>query len=158
MKARTRQPDEDTDWRELAIRLLARREHSARELAHKLAARGCAADTIEQVLAELRDEGLQSDARFAEAHVHARLQRGYGPLRIRAELAERGIDEHLAEQALSPWADEWAERARAEWRKRFGRAPRDRREWARQARFLQGRGYPTGLVSRLMNEIERDTE
>jgi len=158
LKARTRQPDEDIDWREQAIRLLARREHSARELAHKLAARGCAPETIEQVLDALRTEGLQSDARFAEAHVHARVQRGYGPLRIRAELAERGIDEALAEQALAPWADEWTQRARAEWRKRFGRPPADRREWARQARFLQGRGYPTGLVSKLMNEIERDTE
>ncbi|RMG56805.1 MAG: regulatory protein RecX [Gammaproteobacteria bacterium] len=140
------------------MRLLARREHSARELAHKLAARGCAASTIDELLQALRQEGLQSDARFAESHARSRVERGYGPLKIRAELAERGVDEGLIEEALAPWSESWMELARGQWQKRFGQPPADRAAWAKQARFLQGRGFPSGLISRLMNEIERDTE
>ncbi len=130
------------DAREAAIRLLARREHSARELWRKLTERGLAAEVIGPTLAALAAEGLQSDARFAAEYLRSRAERGYGPLRIRAELAERGVAGSEIATALGEAEADWAVRACEVHRRRFGDGrPVDRRERARQMRFLQQRGF-----------------
>jgi len=125
-----------------ALRLLARREHSELELRHKLTARSVDAALVEQVLAELLDGHLLSDARFTEVYVRGRFERGYGPARIRAELRERGIGDELAQPALEALADDWIASAVRQHSKRFGGGcPDDYRERARQMRFLQQRGF-----------------
>jgi len=127
-----------------AISLLARREHSAHELEHKLRNKGFAPAKVAECIARLQHERLQSDLRYAESYVHMRVGRGYGPLRIRSELHERGVAEEYMDSALAEYAGQWssfAEQARC---KRFGNAlPRDFQERARQARFLQYRGFAT---------------
>jgi len=121
---------------------LARREHSELELARKLTTRGYAADVVEATLAALVADRLLSNTRFAEAFVHARIQRGSGPQKIRAELRERGIADELIDDSLEAHADSWRELARDVREKRFGRGqPRDFRERSRQMRFLQQRGF-----------------
>jgi len=127
---------------EAALRLLARREHSRRELSQKLSARGWGRAQIRAVLDALVERGYQSDARFAESYVRARVDRGYGPLRIRAELRERGIEEGIVESVLHEYADAWPERLAAVREKRFGgEVPADFHERARQTRFLVQRGF-----------------
>lgn len=129
--------------------LLARREHSVAELRRKLAARDLPAGDIEAVLTELVAEGLASDARFAEAFVAARLRRGQGPARIRRELELRGVGRELADTALGQ-AD-WSGSAQAVREKKFGQAlPADYRERARQARFLQYRGFTAEQIHRAL--------
>jgi regulatory protein len=75
--------------------LLARREHSKRELVIKLRARNCPDKIITTVVEQLTEEGMQSETRFAESFVRSRIDRGVGPLRIRAELMERGVDDEV---------------------------------------------------------------
>ena len=120
--------------------LLARREHSRLELERKLAARDYEPELIGETLDQLGRENLQSDERFAESFVQARAARGQGPVRIRMELAERGVtgaDAYLREAGL-----DWAALARETRIKRFGKAvPGDFKEKARQMRFLQYRGF-----------------
>jgi regulatory protein len=72
---------------------LARREHSQEELRLKLSQRGFSERLINEVIGELRDENLQSDARFAEVFTRSRVAKGYGVYRIRQELRQRGIAE-----------------------------------------------------------------
>ncbi len=139
------------ELRQKAIRLLARREHTHAELARKLAAHGTP-EEIATVLAEMQATQLQSDSRAAESYVRSHANR-LGTARLRQNLKTRGvagelIDTHLAEGTLS---DE-LERARAVWRKKFQDAPADAREWARQARFLQGRGFSGDVIRRLLKE------
>ncbi len=125
-----------------AIALLARREHSRRELERKLRGKGFAADAVEQCLQRLQGERLQSDVRFAEAYLNSRAGKGYGPARIRAELAERGVEGEVIEQQLDEAGIDWCDLAAEVRRKKFGgRAPHDYLERARQARFLQYRGF-----------------
>lgn len=101
----------------------------------------------------LAHEGLQSDARCAEMLVHVRIGRGHGPLRIRADLREAGIDAEAIELLLEAEVDAWPERLRALAIKRFGEAPAaDRREWAKRARFLASRGFPEALVRDVLDE------
>ncbi len=133
---------EERDIREAALRLLARREHSRFDLARKLASREFQRDAIDAELDELIAERLLSDERFAESYLWHRAQKGYGPLRIRAELQERGVDEEIIGVALAAAEIDWFELAIEQRRKRFGvgRAG-DFKSLAKQKRFLSYRGF-----------------
>lgn len=142
---------------EAALRLLTRREHSAAELTAKLARRGFDEAIIEAELDRLAEAGLQDDGRFAALFAEQRVDKGDGPLKIRAALRERGVDEAAIEAALAPFAGQWGERARRVLDRRFGegaRAGRDER--ARRMRFLQTRGFPPALAARIVEYRDDD--
>jgi regulatory protein len=135
-----------------ALTLLARREHSAAELNRKLLQRGFDASDITTGIAILEAKGWLSNERFVEAYVRSRIARGHGPLKIRAELRERGIDDPLADASLTETSSFWTERAAAARSKRFGHEPpSDRHAWTRQARFLAQRGFPADLIYRVLD-------
>jgi len=141
--------------RERAIRHLARRDHSRAELARKLAAHA-PAEEVDAVLDRMIELGLLSDQRYAEAWVRAKATR-YGATRLRSELARRGLDRDTIDEALAAECpdgdgDTELERARTIWRGRYAAAPADAREWARQARFLHGRGFSTEVIRKLLKE------
>ncbi|MGM0413426.1 MAG: regulatory protein RecX [Pseudomonadota bacterium] len=144
--------DDHAAAREAAIRLLARREYATAELNARLEQRGHERATVAAVVAELADEGLVSDERFAEAFINSRVERGQGPAKIGAELRQRGVETALAEPHLE--AVDWVERARAAYHHRFGNAepPADYRERAKRMRFLQQRGFTAEQVRRVVGE------
>lgn len=124
------------------MKLLARREHARGELAIKLAAVGGDVREIDRVLDALEAQGLLSEQRFAEQYVASRLGRGHGPRSIRDELRRRGVSDERAKEAVARDEEFWLEQALRMRAKRFGEAmPADYREWARQARFLERRGF-----------------
>lgn len=125
-----------------ALAMLARREHSAGEIREKLLGMGGDAGLIDEVIAELKARKLQSDERFAESFVRSRAERGYGPRVIEMALRERGIDKDSARGFLDVSGYDWREQAVAVCQRRFGRSPAGSpKEWARQLRFLQYRGF-----------------
>ena len=135
-----------------ALRLLANREHSRVELKRKLEARATEGDDVEAVLDRMAETGLQSDERFAESYVRSRGER-LGTARLRRELQDRGVTAELAEQALSQTLEEDdLSRARGVWAKKFGQLPGDAREWGRQARFLQSRGFAGDVIRKVLKE------
>ncbi len=139
-------PGDGADARRRALGLLARREYGVAELARRLAAKGVDAALAEEVAGALAADGLASDRRFAEAYARSRAERGWGPLAIDRDLRQRGLAAEVVEGALAPLAGEWPERVEAVRAKRFGAAPRDPGERAKQARFLEYRGFPSDLV------------
>jgi len=123
------------------------------ELRHKLKRRGYAQTIVDQVIATLSNAASVSDARFAESFVRVRSERGQGPLRIRAELRERGVTDVLVDEVLTTTSEFWLERANRARAKRFGSAaPASRDEWNRQARFLAQRGFPSDLIYRALGD------
>lgn len=137
--------------RRAAMDLLARREHGRVELARKLRQRGAPPDLIEQALDRLCEQGLLSESRYLESFVRSRANAGYGPLRIREELAQRGLPRADIEQALRDSGFDWSEQLRELWQRKFaGSLPADARERAKQGHFLSYRGYPLELISRLL--------
>lgn len=127
---------------EQAIGLLARREHSSAELQQKLQQAGHEPDKIHGALATLQQNGLQDDQRFAEAYIRSRLLRGYGELRIRQELKQKGVADDLANLSIQQAEIDWFALAAEVRRKRFGeQCPDDFKDRARQMRFLQYRGF-----------------
>ncbi len=141
----------ETSLRERALRHLARRDHSRTELARKLAAHG-SADEIEAVITRMGELGLQSDTRYAEAFVRVKAAR-FGAARLRNELSRRGVERELIDEAIaSECSVSEIERARGVLHSRFSAPPADAREWARQARFLQTRGFASDLIRKLLKE------
>lgn len=133
-----------------ALRFLSAREHSRPELRRKLQRHAEDADEIERVLDELESRGWLSAARFVESVVHRKADR-YGAERIRQELRQHGMADAATAAAVAALRDTEADRARALWERRFGEPATTPQERARQARFLIGRGFDPGLVSRLVN-------
>ena len=147
MRAKRSAEAQSEDWtvarvEAAAVRLLARREHSRAELERKLKTRGAPPDLVAEARAGLAGRKLQSDERYAESLVTSRIGRGQGPVRIRRELSEQGIDAAGIEAALAAADPDWFALARETRRRRFGaEAPAEWKERARQARFLEYRGF-----------------
>ena len=150
-----------SDLRHKAIALLARREHTRAELLRKLAPHGTK-EEIELVIADLQVSELQSDARFAGAYLRSKAGK-LGPARLRQGLRQAGVDADTAateiEAAIkaNELPDE-LEQARELWTRKFGAAPADAKEWAKQARFLQARGYSSAVIRRLLKDPAGDLD
>jgi regulatory protein len=157
-----RKPDPDeaaapdaTEVRSRALGLLARREHSAQELKRKLRQRGYPAELVEPALAALADAGLLSETRYAGEWVRSRIARGQGPVKIRAELRQRGLSDAQIREALDEAGDDWSRLAAEVRRKRFGAAPpASLAERARQARFLESRGFTADHIRQALGGEE----
>jgi regulatory protein len=136
------------ELRARALRLLARRDHTRAELQAKLSEHATA-DEIAALLEEFERAGWLSDRRFVESYLSARRMR-FGDFKLRHALRAKGVDEALIEQTLAG-TDELP-RAREVWCRKFAAAPADARDYARQARFLQSRGFRSETVRRLLRE------
>jgi len=147
-------PEPLAEARESAIRLLARREHAVLELRHKLQQRGFAPAIIETVLQQLVAEDLLSDNRYAEIYVLSRIDKGYGPWRIRRELSERGVSEEIITTVLQNFDNDWMAKLAALHRKRFAALPPDHSaEQAAQIRFLRQRGFTLEQINTLFQSL-----
>jgi Uncharacterized protein conserved in bacteria len=137
--------------REAAFRLLARREHSQRELMLKLQRLFPTQDPeeIRAVLEGLAEDGYQSDARRQASLVRQAEVRGQGPSRLAAKLREAGLpppDETEGEESVFA-------RLQALQAQRFSGPPEDARGWQKQARFFAYRGFPPSLIRRLLGDL-----
>jgi regulatory protein len=143
--------------RKAALEILARRDHPKLELERKLADRGFAGEAVGPVVAELAAKHLLDDDRYIEHFVSYHAARGQGPLRIRADLRQRGLQAEAIERQLEAVTD-WRAHARSARRKKFGaELPRDFRQRARQARFLEYRGFSAEHIrAALEGEVESD--
>ena len=147
--------DDAIEARKKAMDLLARREHARGELERKLAAAGFDVDLVADVLQRLTEEGLQSDRRFVEAFVQSRINQGKGPLRIRADLGQRGIAAGLVAEVLEEAGEDWRALARKTREKKFGQTqPVEFRDKARQMRFLQYRGFEPDQIQAAVSSFE----
>jgi regulatory protein len=138
------------------LTLLARRDFAARELSERLSQQGFEEAAAAAVVAELLREGVLDDSRYAQNYVAYHAARGQGPLRIATELRRSGLAGELIEAALAAGPD-WSALARKVCRAKFGLQPPD--SWAqraRQARFLQYRGFSSDHI-RTATDVEPDT-
>ena len=153
--------DEDGEDRRAlacAVRLLARRDHSATELVGKLRARGFAARSIERAIAVLGLQGAIDDTRVARLLAEQRYDKGYGPIAIRHKLLERGFEPALAERMVDALEVDWNAAALALLERRFPAeelAESDSRLRARVARLLRSRGFPSAIALRALEMAER---
>ncbi len=140
------------DCYDKAVDLLARSPHFRRALERKLAARGFGSDEIEAVCERLAARGLLDDLECARGLVEgAWRRRGYGRLRIRAELQQRGVDGEVVDTILDERSGDevdLAEEVARRWR-RGSTKGRDA-----LARHLGRKGYSGEVIYEVLGRLE----
>ncbi len=144
--------EEDAAIKNAALSLLARREHSQRELVTKLSRRFSDKTKIEQQVEALAESELQSDERFIESYIRAKKNQGKGPKYIKQELRHKGVSEYLVASYIYEDDEDWLLLAEAVYHKKFGDTPvEDSKEKAKRIRFMVSRGFTPESVFRLLS-------
>ena len=85
--------------------------------------------------------------------MQSRIRQGKGPVRIRAELAQRSVRDTVVHEALQCASGDWVQLARDVRRKKFGHEePSDLKARSRQTRFLEYRGFEPDQIRRAIME------
>jgi regulatory protein len=134
-----------------AQRLLARREHSRKELLQKLQAKEYAENDIETVLNELANRGWQDDRKFCEAFIRFRVLKGQGPQKIIHELKNKGVATQIIAEEMQMYDAQWLQLCENVASKKYGSVKitsiEDR---AKRFRFLSTRGFPSEIVRQVL--------
>ncbi len=138
-----------------AIGYLSRREHSRTELQRKLQpyANPDDPDEIARLLNELEQGKWLSNQRFAQSLVNRRAP-AKGATVIMHELRQHGLPDTDLEPIRQQLQATEYQRAQAVWARKFGSAPADAREYARQVRFLASRGFSPAILRRILGELD----
>ena len=124
-----------------ALDLLSRIEHSRKELYLKLINRFESQEEINLTLDKLEGKKLLSDSRFAEEYVQARRKKGFGPIKISAELEKRGVYETLISKEIDKF-DDWEKIAELSFKKKCpDGVSKDFRKLHKQKNFLSNKGF-----------------
>lgn len=128
--------------RQVALAYLARRDFTQQELVCKLKQKKFRAAEIEEMIAELKSADYLNDMRFIENYIAMRRRKGYGPIRIKMELEQKGIASELIADQLDSNDNSWYLEISKVWQKHFkGKPATNLNEKAKQARYLQYRGF-----------------
>lgn len=138
-----------------AISLLAKREYGEQELFDKLTRKGFLETDIIEAIAACKRQGLQSDLRFAESVIRARVRQGYGPLRIRQELESKRIASEVIEAALDELSFDWLALGIEVKKKKYkAQGLVSFAELQKQKRFLLYRGFPSDVIAQVFQHDE----
>lgn len=152
MSTRSKTDEGAADGAELlnrACRALARRDRSRAEMKAYLERQGAGDDTVTELLDELQRRGYMSDARLADQVIRTRARRG-SALRVRQEMARRGIEDEVIESSTAGLDAADLQVALALWQRRFGNVPSDRRQREAQLRFLRNRGFSHAVALKVL--------
>lgn len=142
-------PDPGLSASARALRLLARRDHTRRELEAKLVPYVEDAAELQGLLDDFTTRGWLSESRVVEQVVNAKRAR-MGPARIRHTLLKRGIPEDLIAPVLATLRETELDTARALRERKFGAPAATLADQSRQVRFLQARGFSLGVAIRVV--------
>lgn len=154
-------PTGGRDALDTAFRLLTRRDHTRRELQVKLRRKGFGAGEVERAVARLDELGYLDDLKTARILAGHLVQKGYGALRIRYALGQKGLDEAIVEKALDGCGDDRtqaidARRVLKKKRQRLEREADPKKRLHMAYRFLAGRGFPTTVIRRVLGDWDGD--
>ena len=130
----------------VALRSLARREHSERGLRERLRRAGFGRDEVDTAIAELVAKGLLSSERFAAERARVLAERGRGDAAIRFELEHENVESESIEAALASLEPEHERAARLVGRRGAGSAT---------ARLLASRGFDEEVVAAAVAHLAR---
>jgi regulatory protein len=143
--------------RDKALRMLAGRGRSRREIDDALRALGLADAVRRGIVSELEEKGLVDDARFAREFVSVKKDvRRLGPHRLRADLKKLGVERAAVDGALSAFgADEQERLARALAQRALRSGAVDERAVRRVTSMLTRKGFDYAVVNRIAADLAR---
>jgi regulatory protein len=124
------------------IRLLGLREWSRSGMEKKMRENSDSKADIENALDKLEEYGYLDDRRYTEIYVRScKEYRGYGPIKTRFKLKEKGISDKLITEFLDEKGDDWHLKAYDARFRKFGADACSAEEKAKQINFLMRRGF-----------------
>lgn len=144
-----------------AMAFLSRREYSRLELVRKLSVYTDNTEQLAKVLDDLVNEDWLSDSRYTENLVYRRANT-HGIMHIAAELQQNGIADAVIADICANLRETEVDRAQIVRQKRFSTETTakkfvfDRQEFAKQARFLVGRGFSNDIIFRVLGQAAQD--
>ncbi|HEV2255452.1 MAG TPA: regulatory protein RecX [Streptosporangiaceae bacterium] len=149
--------DPEAQARQICLRLLTIAPRTRVQLAQALHRRGVPDEAAETVLSRFADVGLIDDAAFARAWVESRhYSRGLSRRSLSAELRRQGVDSEEIREAvdtLDPEQEVATARRLVEQKLAGTRGQPPEVRVRRAAGTLARKGYPPGLVFRLIKEV-----
>ena len=148
--------DPEARARQICLRLLTAAPRTRTQLAQALHRRGVPTEAAEAVLSRFADVGLIDDAAFARAWVESRhYSRGLSRRSLSAELRRQGVQTEEIREAvdtLDPEQEVATARRLVEQKMASTRGQPPEARARRVAGTLARKGYPAGLVFRLIKE------
>ena len=148
--------DELKKAKNIAFRLLKYRDRSEKEIVNRLKKKKVSREVIEKVIAELKSLSLLDDRKFAKSWIQERIRKGYGLLKIKVELKEKGIDQDLLKDLLQDInKDAWVlPQIRELVQKRIKKYNKiDLNVKRKILSYLVRRGFPYEKVIRVLKEL-----
>lgn len=148
------------DIRDIAAKYLASRMRTCREMSEYLIKKGYDEDEIHAVITEFIDFHYLDDEEYCRQYINYACDKGKGSLRIRQELAEKGVDREIISFALEDYYDRDSEvdRALEQAKKTLSGKPVDEKMKGRLGRRLISLGYSTDVVYKVIGICMRDSD
>ncbi len=142
-----------------AFDLLSRRDHSIFEVKHKLKEKGFSEAICMEVVSYLEKIDLLNDHKFIRQWSRFRLDlHGFGPIRLRRELREKGLPTDEVDLFVNTLSDEWSPEILAETvlLRRYKdlmllQTPKNRR---RAFDFLQRKGHSKTVIFAVFKKLD----
>jgi len=133
---------------------LSRREHTSKEIFFKLEKRVESIDILNAEIKKLEEQGLIDHQRFAEQYIHSRSEKGYGPMRIKQELKQRGVNENIAQPLLNNI--DWNSFAIAVLKKKVNHEfPKETKPVLKLKKFLNYRGFDFSQIEQAFSSYKK---
>ena len=129
---------------------LSRREHSEKEIYLKFVNLVISKDTLIEEILKLKEEGLISNQRYAEAYIRSRFHSGFGPIRIKYELEKKGVIEAIIKTAFQETDLDWDDKLKSEFKKKYESNDMKSSNDNKISKFFLYRGFDLEKISRLI--------
>ena len=139
-----------------ALRIISYRSRSGSELRARLLEKGFEPADISVAVEYLAGSGYIDDEKYAMDLSQSRTRnKGWGPAKIAADLARKGIGKETIASALAPLSmveEATAKAALEKWARKCGaRPPLKDKLYERAARHLKARGFSTGVIIKVIH-------
>ena len=129
---------------------LSRREHSEKEIYLKFVNLVNSKDTLLEEILKLKEEGLISNQRYAEAYIRSRFHSGFGPIRIKYELEKKGVIESIIKTAFQETDLDWDDKLKSEFKKKYESNDMKSLNDNKILKFFLYRGFDLEKISKLI--------
>ena len=140
----------DKDIRLKIMNALSRREHSEKEIYLKFVNLVNSKDTLLEEILKLKEEGLISNQRYAEAYIRSRFHSGFGPIRIKYELEKKGVIESIIKTAFQETDLDWDDKLKSEFKKKYESNDMKSLNDNKISKFFLYRGFDLEKISKLI--------
>jgi regulatory protein len=146
------------DIRDIAAKYLASRARSTGEMKAHLKSKGYDESEISAVIYDFLEYGYLNDEDYCRQYIKYAFSKGKGPIRVKQELAEKGIDRDTIAFALEDCEMEESdlERALVQARKTVAGKTVDEKMKGRIGRRLVSLGYSTDIAYKVIGILMRN--